>query len=172
MDRPITKFYIGDDVNVIAAEWRITKRRLTSFYNINFPNCNFQRLCKKINFTWGFYLFRFRQIHSMLFDSNNIYEWVHMAKIRGGGGGGGVLFQKLEKSAPTLGKDALIVVNYELNFSFEMQFLRVSRWKNQKFYPVGPLFLALYMVVYQSALIPRKLPCSKKFLVTRLNIVD
>ena len=41
--------------------------------------------------------------------------------------GGGVLFQKLEKSAPILGKDALIVVNYELNFSFEMQFLRVSR---------------------------------------------
>ena len=171
MDRPITKFYIGDDVNVIAAEWRITKRRLTSFYNINFPNCNFQRLCKKINFTWGFYLFRFRQSHSML-STRIIFMSECIWPKSGEEGGGGVLFQKLEKSAPTLGKDALIVVNYELNFSFEMQFLRVSRWKNQKFYPVGPLFLALYMVVYQSALIPRKLPCSKKFLVTRLNIVD
>ena len=106
MDRPITKFYIGDDVNVIVAEWRITKRRLTSFYNINFPNCNFQRLCKKINFTWGFYLFRFRQSHSMLFDSNNIYEWVHMAIIRGGGGGG-CHFSKIGKKCSNSGKRCL-----------------------------------------------------------------
>ena len=31
-DRPITKFYNGDDVNVIAAELRLTKTRPTSFY--------------------------------------------------------------------------------------------------------------------------------------------
>ena len=30
-DRPITKFYNGDDVNVIAAELRLTKTRPTSF---------------------------------------------------------------------------------------------------------------------------------------------
>ena len=32
LNRPITKFYNSDDVNVIAAELRLTKTRLTSFY--------------------------------------------------------------------------------------------------------------------------------------------
>ena len=32
LNRPITKFYNGDDVNVIAAELRLTKTRPTSFY--------------------------------------------------------------------------------------------------------------------------------------------
>ena len=31
-DRPITKFYNGDDVDVIAEELRLTKTRPTSFY--------------------------------------------------------------------------------------------------------------------------------------------
>ena len=31
LNRPITKFYNGDDVNVIAAELRLTKTRLTPF---------------------------------------------------------------------------------------------------------------------------------------------
>ena len=31
LNRPITKFYNGDDVNVIAAELRLTKTRPTSF---------------------------------------------------------------------------------------------------------------------------------------------
>ena len=31
-NRPITKFYNSDDVNVIAAELRLTKTRPTSFY--------------------------------------------------------------------------------------------------------------------------------------------
>ena len=43
------------------------------------------------------------------------------------------LFQKLEKSALILGKNALIVVIYGLNFSFKMQFLRVSRNKSGDF---------------------------------------
>ena len=42
-------------------------------------------------------------------------------------------FQKLEKSALILGKTALIVVIYRLNFSFKMQFLRVSRNKSGDF---------------------------------------
>ena len=33
---------------------------------------------------------------------------------------------------------------------------------------MGPFFLVLSMIVYQSALIPRKPPCPKKILVTRL----
>ena len=32
LNRPITKFYNSDDVNVIAAELRLTKTRPTSFY--------------------------------------------------------------------------------------------------------------------------------------------
>ena len=31
LNRPITKFYNGDDVNMIAAELRLTKTRTTSF---------------------------------------------------------------------------------------------------------------------------------------------
>ena len=32
LNRPITKFYNGDDVNVIVAELRLIKTRLTSFH--------------------------------------------------------------------------------------------------------------------------------------------
>ena len=32
LNRPITKFYTTDDVNVIAEELRLTKTRPTSFY--------------------------------------------------------------------------------------------------------------------------------------------
>ena len=49
-----------------------------------------------------------------------------------------------------------------------MQFLRISRSKSWRFSPAGPFFLVLYMIAYQSALISRKLPCPKNFLVTRL----
>ena len=34
LNRPITKFYNGDDVNMIAAELRLTKTRPISFYII------------------------------------------------------------------------------------------------------------------------------------------
>ena len=50
------------------------------------------------------------------------------------------LFQKLKKSALILGKNALIVVIYGLNFSFKMQFLRVSRTKNGDFSLRGNFF--------------------------------
>ena len=49
---------------------------------------------------------------------------------RGGGRGGEdypALFQNLGRSTVILGKNALIVVTYGLNFSFKMQFWRVSR---------------------------------------------
>ena len=50
-----------------------------------------------------------------------------------------------------------------------MEFLIVSRRKSQEFFPTASFFFVLYMVAYQSVLIPRKLLCSKKFLVTRLG---
>ena len=73
----------------------------------------------------------------------------------------------MEKSALILGK-IIIVVIYVLNFLFKVQFLRVYRRKGWRLYPVGPFFFVLLMIVYWSSLIPRKLPCPKKFLVTHL----
>ena len=35
LNRPITKFYNSDDVNVIAAKLRLTKTRSTSFHKIH-----------------------------------------------------------------------------------------------------------------------------------------
>ena len=58
------------------------------------------------------------------------------------GGGGEVspaLFRKLEKSPLILGKNALIVVIYGQDFSFEMK-LRVSRQKNGDFFPARLFF--------------------------------
>ena len=49
-----------------------------------------------------------------------------------------------------------------------MQFLRISTRKNLRVFTARPSFFVLYMIVYQSALIPRKLSCPQKFLVTRL----
>ena len=80
-------------------------------------------------------------------------------------------FKNWKKSALIFGENALIVVIYVLNFSFKMQFLRVSRRKNQRFFPAGPFFLVLYMIAYQSALISRKLSCPKHFLVTGLSLL-
>ena len=88
---------------------------------------------------------------------------------RGGKEGGGLTcpFSNIEKKCPNLGENAMTVVIYGLNISFITQ-LQVSRRKNWRFFPTGPFFLVLYMTVYQSALIPKKLPCPKKFLVTWL----
>ena len=71
-------------------------------------------------------------------------------------------FSKIGKKCP----NAVIVVIYGLNFSFKIQFLRISTRKNRRFFPAGPFFFVLYMIVYQSVLTQRKLPCPKKFLVT------
>ena len=57
------------------------------------------------------------------------------------------------------------MIIYGLNFSFKMQFLRVFRNN-----PCGAKFLSRVVNDYQSALIPRKLPCRKKSLVTRLHL--
>ena len=90
--------------------------------------------------------------------------------LRGGGGEvSPALFRKLEKSALIWRKNAMIVVIYGYNFSIKMKFLRVSRGKPVDFFPVGPFFLVLQVNVYRSALIRRKVPCPKKFLVTCLK---
>ena len=61
-----------------------------------------------------------------------------------------------------------------LNFPFKIQFLRIFKIKNRYFALWGFLIYFLcsgYMfTVYQNALIPRKLPCPKKFLVMHLKI--
>ena len=62
---------------------------------------------------------------------------------------------------------SLIAVIYGLNFSFKGQFLRISRRKNRRFFKVGLLFFVLLMIFYRSVLMPRKIPCPKKCLVTR-----
>ena len=72
------------------------------------------------------------------------------------------LFQKLEKNTLFLEKITLIVVIYGLNFSFKIQFLRVSRRKNRRFLPAGPFFLELYMIVHQSTLILENSAALKK----------
>ena len=51
----------------------------------------------------------------------------------------------------------------------KMQFLIVSRRKSQEFFRTASFFFVLHMTAYQSVLIPRKLLCFKKFLVTRLG---
>ena len=66
-----------------------------------------------------------------------------------------------------LGKNVLTGVIYGLNFPFKAPFLRVS-WR---IFPAWPFFFLLQMIVYRSALIPRKLPCPKIFLVTRLPLL-
>ena len=44
-----------------------------------------------------------------------------------------------------------------------MLFLRVSERKNQRFFPAGPFFLVLHMIVYQSALFQENSPTLKNF---------
>ena len=57
----------------------------------------------------------------------------------------------------------------EISHLNKMQFLIVTRRKSQEFFPKAPFFFVLYTIAYQNVLIPRKLLCSKKFLVTRLG---
>ena len=50
-----------------------------------------------------------------------------------------------------------------------MQFLIVFRRESQEFFPTAPFFFMLYMISYESVLIPSKLLCPKMFLVIRLG---
>ena len=53
------------------------------------------------------------------------------------------LFRKLEKSAPLWGNIVLVLVICGKNFSFKMQFFRVSWQKDQNFFPARLFFLVL-----------------------------
>ena len=83
------------------------------------------------------------------------------AKLEGKGGG---------KSALIWGKNAQIMVIYGLNFSYKMQFFRLSRRKNLRLFRAGPFFLVLYVIHYQCSLIPRKLPYPKNILVASTRV--
>ena len=85
-----------------------------------------------------------------------------------GEGGLPCSFSKIGKKCSNLEKNSVIVAIYGYNFSFKMRYLSVSRRKTHNFFPAEPFFLVLQVNVYHSALIRRKLPCPKKFLVTRL----
>ena len=76
-------------------------------------------------------------------------------------------FLKIVKCALIWRKNALIVVIYGQHFSFKI-FKSFQDEKPDIFFPVGPLFLSLQ--VNGSALIPRKLSCPKKFLVTCMKV--
>ena len=93
-------------------------------------------------------------------------------RVTRGGRGRGLPcpFLKIEKNVLILEKNAQTVVICGLHFSFTMKFLRVFKRKSQRFILAGSFFLTLYMIIYQSALIPKKLPFPKKFLVTRLKL--
>ena len=69
----------------------------------------------------------------------------HIKWVTREGTGGGLPspFSEIGKSALILGKNTLIVVIYGLNFSFKVQFLGVSRRKNWRFFPAGPLFFVV-----------------------------
>ena len=83
--------------------------------------------------------------------------------ITTGGGGGGevspVLFQKLEKSALICGKICRDYGHLWVKFSFKMQFLRVSKQRNQRFFPCRAF---LFCVVGECL---SKCPNSKKTLL-------
>ena len=66
-------------------------------------------------------------------------------------------FSKLEKRALILGKNAMIVVIYGLNFSFKMKFYGGLHEEKLEIFPCGSFFLVLYIIDYQSTPIPRKL---------------
>ena len=105
---------------------------------------------------------------SIRFDGPLLWDYYIRRLTRGGRGGGGevvcpALFQKLEKNALVCGKkcpDCGLL----LWSSFKMQFLRVSRRKNRRFFPCGA-FLSCIVGECLS-----KRPNSKIFLVTRLYI--
>ena len=69
---------------------------------------------------------------------------------------------KLGKISLILRKSAQIVAIYWFNFTFKMQLLSFYRKKTPNFSPAESVFLVLQMNVYQSALMPRKLPCPDK----------
>ena len=80
------------------------------------------------------------------------------------------LFQKLEKSALILEKNALIVSILGLISHFKCGFKSFQEKKKHIFSLWCFSLMCCRWNVYRRVLIPRKLPCPEKFLVTRLTI--
>ena len=78
-------------------------------------------------------------------------------------------FRKLEKKCPNFWGKYPDCGHLWLTFLFTVQFLRISRRKNRKFFSAAPFFFVLQMIVYRSALIPKNFLSLKKFLVARLE---
>ena len=87
----------------------------------------------------------------------------------GEGGRSPLPFFKNWKSALILGKKCPDCVHLGFNFSFWMWFQEFPEEKRTYFFPVGFSFMWCRSNVYRRALIPRRLPCPEKFLVTRLK---
>ena len=98
-----------------------------------------------------FHLYRFHSAFSCI-KTSYLRMLTKLPQARSQRGGRGeispALFQKLEKSALILGKNALIIVIYGLNLSFKMQFLRVFRRKIRICFPTETFFLMLYMRLF------------------------
>ena len=83
------------------------------------------------------------QLHFLIsFWSLSRYFAIRCVTRGGRGQVSPALFQKYEKSALILGKNVLILVIYGLNFSFKMQFLRVSRNKTGDFSLRGKIYFS------------------------------
>ena len=84
------------------------------------------------------------------------------------GGRSTLTFFLIEKKCPNFGKKCPDCDCLWVKFFIYNEFLRVFRRKSRRFFPVGPFLLALQMIIYQCALISKKSPCPKKFLIMPL----
>ena len=67
-------------------------------------------------------------------------------------------FSKIGKKCPNFAKKCPSYINYVLNFSFKILFLRISKRKNPKFFPTRPFFLMLLMKYLSKCPNSKKIP--------------
>ena len=80
-------------------------------------------------------------------------------------------FSKIGKKCPNLLRKCPDCGHQWVKFSIKNAIFKSFQAKKMEiFFPARPFFLVLQVNVYRSALIPRTLPCPKKFLVTRLYL--
>ena len=92
-----------------------------------------------------------------------------MTQARNKGGGIPCLFFfENRKKCPDFGKKGPDCVHPWVKFYIQNVVLRVSRKKSLQLFPAGPFFLDFLTKCLSKCLIPRNLPCPKKFLVARL----
>ena len=95
-------------------------------------------------------------------------NWISRRVTRGGRGGGLPRpFSKIRKKCPSFRKKCRNCVHLRLNVLIWNVVLRVSRRKKIHIFSLRA-FVSCVVDVYRRGLIPRKLPCPEKFLVTRL----